>query len=159
MHSETADAAGMLDVVIRSRKSVRAFRSDQVSKLQLMEILEMARAAPSNFNSQPWRVYVLTGKAKHALGEAILQAHIANTVAAILAISPTYATELQGAAGGLWAALLLGAGHRPRGYGSPRAPNWSQLCVFRCACRPDLHDPCERSRSTAGLTTASSCRL
>jgi nitroreductase len=79
MHSETADAAAVLDVVIRSRKSVRAFRSDQVPKLQLMEILETARAAPSNFNSQPWRVYLLTGKAKRALGEAILQAHISNT--------------------------------------------------------------------------------
>ncbi len=80
MHSETADAAAMLDVVIRSRKSIRAFRSDQVPKPQLMEILEIARAAPSNFNSQPWRVYLLTGKAKRALGEAILQAHSSNTV-------------------------------------------------------------------------------
>ena len=31
-------------------------------------------------NSQPWRVYLLTGTAKRALGDAILQAHIAKTV-------------------------------------------------------------------------------
>jgi nitroreductase len=37
-------------------------------------------AAPSNFNSQPWRVHVLTGKAKRALGDAILRAHTANTL-------------------------------------------------------------------------------
>jgi nitroreductase len=81
MHSETTDAASVLDVVIRSRKSVRAFRPDPVPRHQLMEILDAACAAPSNFNSQPWRVYLLTGKVKRALGEAILQAHLANTLA------------------------------------------------------------------------------
>lgn len=38
----------------------------------------MARMAPSTFNTQPWRVHVLAGKAKRALSEAILQAHAAN---------------------------------------------------------------------------------
>jgi nitroreductase len=80
MHKEATDAAEMLDIVIRARRSVRAFRSEPVSRHQLIEILETARAAPSNFNSQPWRVYVLTGSAKRSLGEAILRAHIANTV-------------------------------------------------------------------------------
>ena len=39
MHSETTDAATILDVVIRSRTSVRAFRPDPVPRHQLMEIL------------------------------------------------------------------------------------------------------------------------
>jgi len=60
MHSERVDAAALLDTVIGSRKSVRAFRPDPVPKQHLVEILDAARAAPSNFNSQPWRVYVLT---------------------------------------------------------------------------------------------------
>jgi nitroreductase len=80
MHSDAFEAVAMLDVVMRSRKSVRAFRPDPVPRSQLVEILEMARAAPSNFNSQPWGVYLLTGEAKHALGEAIVQAHIATTL-------------------------------------------------------------------------------
>ena len=80
MHSETADAVAMLDVVIRSRSCVRALRPDPVPRPQLIEILETARAAPSNFNSQPWRVYLLTGEAKRALGKALLQAHNGNTV-------------------------------------------------------------------------------
>ncbi len=50
MHSETADAVGMLDGLIRSRSCVRAFRPDPVPRLQLIEILETARVAPSNFN-------------------------------------------------------------------------------------------------------------
>ena len=60
MHSETADAVGMLDGLIRSRSCVRSFRPDPVPRPQLIEILETARAAPSNFNSQPWRVYLLS---------------------------------------------------------------------------------------------------
>jgi nitroreductase len=80
MHSGTTNASAVLDAVIRSRKTVRAFRPDPVAKHQLAEILEIARWAPSNFNSQPWRVYILTGKAKRALGDAILQAHTANSV-------------------------------------------------------------------------------
>src|SRR5262245_40044015 len=82
MASDTSDAAAMLDSVIRARRSVRAFRPDPVPRHLLVEILETARAAPSNFNSQPWRVYLLTGNDKQALGAAILQAHIANSVPA-----------------------------------------------------------------------------
>jgi nitroreductase len=79
IHSSTKDAAATLDTAIRARKSVRAFRPDPVPKQHLVEILDVARATPSNYNSQPWRVYVLTGSAKHALGEAILRAHDART--------------------------------------------------------------------------------
>ena len=78
MPAQAADAAATLDAAIRSRRAVRAFRADPVPRQQLIEILEAARAAPSNYNSQPWRVYVLTGEAKRALGEAILRAHDAN---------------------------------------------------------------------------------
>jgi nitroreductase len=81
MDSEIGNAAAILDIVIRSRRSVRAFRPDPVPRHLLVEVLETARAAPSNFNSQPWRVYLLSGKPKRALGEAILQAHVANTLA------------------------------------------------------------------------------
>jgi nitroreductase len=72
MHSELAAA---LDDVIRSRKAVRAFRPDPVPRHLLVEILELARTAPSNFNTQPWRVHLLAGKAKRELGEALLHAH------------------------------------------------------------------------------------
>jgi nitroreductase len=72
-------AVNILDAVIRSRKAIRAFRSDPVPKRLLMEVVEAARAAPSNYNSQPWRVYLLTGRAKDALGEAITRAYHTNT--------------------------------------------------------------------------------
>ena len=77
MHAE--DPVAVLDMVIRSRKAVRAFRPDPVPRSALVEILELARLAPSNFNTQPWRVHVLAGSAKQTLSEAILQVHSANT--------------------------------------------------------------------------------
>ena len=73
------DAVTVLDAIIRSRKAVRSFRPDPVPRSALVEILELARLAPSNFNTQPWRVHVLTGKAKQALSEAISRVHAANT--------------------------------------------------------------------------------
>jgi nitroreductase len=79
MASDTPEAVHLLDAVIRSRKSVRAFRPDPVPKRLLIEIIETARAAPSNFNSQPWRVYMLTGRAKDAFGDALRRAYDANT--------------------------------------------------------------------------------
>jgi len=80
MHSKTSDAAATLDAFVRSRRSVRAFLPDPVPKDQLIEILEIASAAPSNFNSQPWRVHLLAGRPKRELGDAILRAHTANSV-------------------------------------------------------------------------------
>jgi len=80
MHSGFAAAAAALDDAIRSRKAVRAFRPDPVPKHLLVEILDLARMAPSNYNSQPWRVYLLTGKAKRELGEAMLHAHVTKAV-------------------------------------------------------------------------------
>jgi nitroreductase len=67
-----------IDRVMRSRKTTRAFRPDGVARAHLDEILDLARTAPSTFNTQPWRVHVLTGQAKQALSEALVQAHAAN---------------------------------------------------------------------------------
>ena len=68
-------AVAIVDSVICSRKTIRAFRPDPVPRHELVEILDMARAAPSTFNTQPWRVHLLAGEAKRVLSDAILQAH------------------------------------------------------------------------------------
>ena len=79
MLTSSTDLAATIDSVIRSRKTTRAFRPDQVPRAQLLEILETARTSPSTFNTQPWRVHVLVGRRKQALSEALVQAHTANT--------------------------------------------------------------------------------
>ena len=78
MQSFSPSIAANVDSVIRSRQTTRAFRPDEVPHDQLVEIIEMARTAPSTFNTQPWRMHVLIGKAKRALGTALVQAHTAN---------------------------------------------------------------------------------
>lgn len=52
---------------IASRKSVRAFRPDPVSRETIEEILALALRAPSGGNVQPWRVYALLGEARDEL--------------------------------------------------------------------------------------------
>lgn len=79
MSTNSPDIAATVDKVIRSRRTTRAFRPDDVPKALIIELLEAARAAPSTFNTQPWYVHVLAGDAKSALSEALVSAHTANT--------------------------------------------------------------------------------
>jgi nitroreductase len=80
--TDPAWAAGIVDVIIRSRKSVRAFRPQPVSRQVVIEIIEVAGTAPSNSNTQPWTVYALAGDRKRALSEVLLSAHNGNLMPA-----------------------------------------------------------------------------
>jgi nitroreductase len=52
---------------IASRKTVRAFKPDPVSRETVETILALASRAPSGGNLQPWKVYVLLGEARAEL--------------------------------------------------------------------------------------------
>ena len=52
---------------IATRKTIRAFRPDPVSRQTLAQILTLALRAPSGGNLQPWRVYALLGGARDEL--------------------------------------------------------------------------------------------
>lgn len=56
---------------IRNRKSVRAFNSKPIDKAVVKELLQAAIMAPSGSNAQPWKFYVLTGKAREQLDELL----------------------------------------------------------------------------------------
>ena len=73
------DGAATFDAVVRGRRTLRAFRPLPVAREVVNEILEVAALSPSTFNTQPWRVHVLCGRARQALVDAILDAHAANT--------------------------------------------------------------------------------
>ena len=60
---------------ITSRKSIRRFLPDPVSRETVERLLAVASRAPSGTNIQPWRVYVVAGQAKEKLSAAILEAH------------------------------------------------------------------------------------
>jgi nitroreductase len=69
------NAAAIVESVVRARKAVRSFRPDAVCKDDVLQILDIARTAPSNSNTQPWQVYVLAGRAKRRLSDSLLRAH------------------------------------------------------------------------------------
>jgi nitroreductase len=45
---------------IEQRHSVRSFTNEPMSDIEIQELLEAARQAPSSLNSQPWRFAVIT---------------------------------------------------------------------------------------------------
>lgn len=72
-HSEQLDGA-IVDQAIVSRHSIRAFLDRPVPRALIEHILGVASRAPSGTNTQPWKVYVLTGAALQALSGEILAA-------------------------------------------------------------------------------------
>jgi nitroreductase len=64
-----------VDAAITSRRSIRAFLPKPVAQEDIAAILEVAARAPSGTNTQPWKVYVLTGAVKEKLSSEILRAH------------------------------------------------------------------------------------
>jgi nitroreductase len=64
-----------VDEVIQSRKATRSFLDTPVEKRLVVEILNVARFAPSNSNTQPWRVYVVTGQMQDVLSRDLYNAH------------------------------------------------------------------------------------
>jgi nitroreductase len=63
-----------MDVIqaIKERKSIRAFKPDQVSMDLLKKILEQAMRAPSWANTQPWEFAVVTGKELKAIQDGFV---------------------------------------------------------------------------------------
>lgn len=53
-----------MDVIqaIKSRKSIRGYRPDPISREIIGEILQAAIRAPSAINTQPWKIFVITGE-------------------------------------------------------------------------------------------------
>ena len=60
----------------RTRRSIRAYKSDPVPRETLRDIVALGRHAPSGSNIQPWRVHVLTGATLGRVGSAIQHAFL-----------------------------------------------------------------------------------
>ncbi|MGK0171141.1 MAG: nitroreductase [Gammaproteobacteria bacterium] len=57
---------------IESRRSMRAFTDQRVSKVTLEALLQACQRAPSGTNTQPWHVYVCAGEVKDAITRDVL---------------------------------------------------------------------------------------
>jgi nitroreductase len=64
-----------VDAAITSRRSIRAFLPTPVVREDIEAILDVSARAPSGSNTQPWKVYVLTGATRERLSAEILRAH------------------------------------------------------------------------------------
>jgi len=71
----TSAEVELVNQAITSRRSVRAFLPTPVAREDIEAILDVARRAPSGSNTQPWKVYVLTGESKARLSESVLAAY------------------------------------------------------------------------------------
>ncbi|NEX61139.1 nitroreductase [Noviherbaspirillum galbum] len=65
----------LVDEAITSRRSIRAFLETRVAREDIEAILSVASRAPSGTNTQPWKVYVLTGATKEKLSAEVMRAH------------------------------------------------------------------------------------
>jgi nitroreductase len=81
MTNITPESIAAVDAAITSRRSVRAFLPTPVPRATIEEILAVASRAPSGVNTQPWKVTVLTGRAKEELSRRILAEHDARAAA------------------------------------------------------------------------------
>jgi nitroreductase len=70
----TPEQTAAVDAAITTRRSLRAFLPTPVPRASIEAILSVAARAPSGTNTQPWKVYVLTGEAKTGLSRKILAA-------------------------------------------------------------------------------------
>jgi nitroreductase len=66
-----------VDNLIRNRRATRAFRPDEVPADTMRAVFELAGHAPSNSNTQPWHVEVVSGAARDRLADALVAAHAA----------------------------------------------------------------------------------
>ena len=71
----TAEQVALVDEAIVTRRSLRAFLPTPVPRSTVEDILAVASRAPSGTNTQPWKVYVLTGASKAELSRKILVAY------------------------------------------------------------------------------------
>jgi nitroreductase len=68
----TPQSIAAADAAITSRRSVRAFLDTPVPRETIEAVLRVAGHAPSGVNTQPWKVYVLTGASRAELVRKIL---------------------------------------------------------------------------------------
>ena len=71
----TPQTTAAVDAAITSRHSVRAFLDTPVPRDTIEDQLRVAARAPSGTNTQPWKVYVLTGASRAELVRKIQAAY------------------------------------------------------------------------------------
>ncbi len=69
------ETTAAVDATMHSRRSIRAFLPDALARAVVEDILDVAARAPSGTNTQPWKVYVMTGAARQRLVDEVCAAY------------------------------------------------------------------------------------
>ena len=64
-----------LSQIIKTRRSIRAFRSEPVPREKMEEVLRLAVRAPSAINLQPWEITVVMDEERERLSKKLLKAY------------------------------------------------------------------------------------
>ena len=130
---------------VTSRRAVRGFKDEPVSREVLERVLSAAAWSPSGSNIQPWNTYVLTGSPLAELKTRAVE-RVAHgdpwderqyEMYPSVLKSPYRRTPIR-----LRQGALQRARHCPRGLGGATAGGHRQLELFRCSRRPVLlHRP------------------
>jgi nitroreductase len=75
--SGTAEVADMFAALVRTRRSTRAFLPQPVPEETIVSVLEDAQQTPSNCNTQPWDVHLVSGETLERLSAAMQEANAA----------------------------------------------------------------------------------
>ena len=75
MTTPPASDIAAAEAAVATRRSVRAFLPTPVPRATVERILALASRAPSGTNTQPWRVYVLTGEPLRSLSRRLVAAY------------------------------------------------------------------------------------
>ena len=69
--NDTAGSAELFLHIVEGRRSLREFKPDPVSRQIIESVFGVAQRAPSNCNTQPWFVHIVTGDTLEALRTGI----------------------------------------------------------------------------------------
>jgi hypothetical protein len=106
----------------------------------------------------PWRVHVLTGEPKRALGEAMLAAHVAATVPSFTPFLEAMPAETAARVGEFGRRLYSAMGVDRADAIALSARQRPQLRVLRRARRADLHHRRRAHQPPAGSIAGCSCK-
>ena len=77
----TNQTATVFETLVRSRHAVRQFLPQPLSEAELQAVLQDAQQTPSNCNTQPWQVHVVSGAKRAELAAALRTAALQGDVA------------------------------------------------------------------------------
>lgn len=63
--------------IMKSRRSVNRMTTAMPTRAQITRILEAATYAPNHYKVEPWKFFVISGKAREALGDVMAEAQAA----------------------------------------------------------------------------------